>query len=221
MKNVYIYCEGSTEESFINEVMYPYLLRMDIAAYPIICTTKRTRAHKYTGGVSDYSKIAKELKILCKCHKREYITTMFDYYALPANTPGMDCDLSDIHARVKYIEKMVNADIGQENCMFHIMPHEFESLLFSMPDAFSQIADAHTVKIIRSIKDSYPTPEHINNSPVTAPSKRLKELIPHYAKIRNGTQLSKYMGIDVMLESCPHFCEWIRSIVSIANNGRA
>ena len=24
MKNVYIYCEGLTEESFVNEILYPY-----------------------------------------------------------------------------------------------------------------------------------------------------------------------------------------------------
>ena len=26
MKNVYIYCEGPTEESFVNEILYPYFL---------------------------------------------------------------------------------------------------------------------------------------------------------------------------------------------------
>ena len=28
MKNVYIYCEGPTEESFINEILYPYFLNI-------------------------------------------------------------------------------------------------------------------------------------------------------------------------------------------------
>ena len=42
MKNVYIYCEGPTEESFINEILYPYFLNIGIAVYPIVCTTKRT-----------------------------------------------------------------------------------------------------------------------------------------------------------------------------------
>ena len=36
MKNVYIYCEGPTEESFINEILYPYFLNMSIVVYPIV-----------------------------------------------------------------------------------------------------------------------------------------------------------------------------------------
>ncbi len=30
MKNVFIYCEGQTEESFVNAVLYPYFANMDI-----------------------------------------------------------------------------------------------------------------------------------------------------------------------------------------------
>lgn len=54
MINVYIYCEGSTEESFINEVLYPYFLNVGIVVRPIICKTKRTAAKKFKGGVSSY-----------------------------------------------------------------------------------------------------------------------------------------------------------------------
>ena len=36
MKNVYIYCEGPTEESFINEILYPYFFNNEIVVYPII-----------------------------------------------------------------------------------------------------------------------------------------------------------------------------------------
>lgn len=57
MKNVYILCEGQTEESFVNNVLAPYFMGMQIYLYPVILTTKRTASAKYTGGVSDYSKI--------------------------------------------------------------------------------------------------------------------------------------------------------------------
>ena len=32
MKNIYIYCEGPTEESFINEILYPYFLNRNVFA---------------------------------------------------------------------------------------------------------------------------------------------------------------------------------------------
>lgn len=216
MKNVYIYCEGPTEESFINEILYPYFFNIGIAVYPIICTTKRTAAKKYKGGVSDYAKIKKELTMLCKQHKNEYVTTMFDYYAMPDNTPGIDCAEPDVHERIKRIEQTIDADIAQRNCNFHFMLHEFEAILFSNPDSFALIADEDVVNSIREIRESYPTPEHINNSPETAPSKRLEVLIPNYPKIKNGTLLSKNMGIDVIMNQCPHFKSWIESIVTLA-----
>ena len=98
MKNVYIYCEGPTEESFINEILYPYFF--NIAVYPIVCTTKRTVSKKYKGGVSDYNKIKRELTMLCKSHPNEHVTTMFDYYAMPENTPEIGLHDPDIYERI-------------------------------------------------------------------------------------------------------------------------
>lgn len=214
MKNVYIYCEGLTEESFINEILYPYFLNVGIAVYPIIYATKRTASKKYKGGVSDYTKIKSELTIICKQHRNEYVTTMFDYYAMPSNTPGIDCNEPDVQKRIKQIEAAIDADIAQPNCRFHFMLHEFEGILFSRPDSFAKITDNATVQRIWQIRSDYPTPEHINNSPETAPSKRIMALIPSYAKIKDGTLLSKDMGIDAILRECPHFNEWIESIVA-------
>lgn len=212
MKNVYIYCEGQTEEAFINEILYPYFIKMDIAVYPIVCTTKRTTSRKYRGGVNDYNKIKRELTMLCKTHPNEYVTTMFDYYAMPDNTPEIGLHDPDIYERIGKIEAAVNRDIGQANCMFHFMLHEFEAILFSNPESFELIAETDVADKIRKIRESYPTPEHINNSPETAPSKRLERLIPNYAKIKNGTLISKDIGIDKILAECPHFCEWIKKI---------
>lgn len=212
MKNVYIYCEGPTEESFINEILYPYFFNLNIIARPIIHTTKRTPTRKFKGGVSDYRKIKKELIMLCKSHPNEYVTTMFDYYAMPGNTPGIDCNDPDPQTRIHRIEAIIDSDIGQPNCKFHFALHEFEGMLFSKPGSFGIIADGDVVQKIQAIRDSYPTPEHINNSPETAPSKRLEALIHNYAKVRNGTLLSKDMGIGPILEQCPHFHEWVQSI---------
>lgn len=86
MKTIYIYCEGPTEESFINAVLYPYFLGMGIYVCPIVCETRRDANRKYRGGVSRYAKVKNELMILCKSHPHEYVTTMFDYYAMPHQT---------------------------------------------------------------------------------------------------------------------------------------
>ncbi len=217
MKNVYVYCEGQTEESFINNLLVPYFANRDIWLYPIVCSTKRTLTKKYKGGVSDYQKIKNELTILCKSHKHEIVTTMFDYYAMPTNTPMIDCEEPDLYARIEKIEGAITADIGQDNCFFNLSLHEFEGLLFSNPNSFRQIASEKVVAQIQAVKDTFSSPEFINNSPETAPSKRLEQIIQGYskAKVTNGTILSHDMGIDIILKNCKHFSDWIKRIIQL------
>lgn len=212
MKKVYIYCEGQTEEAFINEILYPYFFGINILIIPIICATKRTGTKKHKGGVSDYNKIKKELTILCKQHKSEILTSMFDYYGMPSNTPGIENTEVDIYKRAKQIEKSIEDDIGMENLFFGLVLHEFESLLFSHPDAFTIIADEIVVAEIAKTRDDFATPEHINNSPETAPSKRLEKLISNYPKVKNGTIISKQIGIEKIMMECKHFARWIEKI---------
>lgn len=57
-------------------------------------------------------------------------------------------------------------------------------------------------------------PEYINNSFETAPSKRLERLMPDYAKVKNGTIVSKNIGIDKIMAECPHFAAWVEKIKS-------
>lgn len=217
MKNVYVYCEGQTEETFINNVLSPYFANMGIWMYPIVCTTKRTLSKKYRGGVSDYEKIKKELYNIGREHHGEIITTMFDYYAMPDNTPLIDCNDSDIYVRIEKIEEAINKDIGLSNCYFNFSLHEFEGLLFSKPSSFELIADKDVVQKIQDMKDAAPTPEHINNSPETAPSKRLEALMPGYAKVKNGSLLSQDMGIDIIMKNCKHFSSWIKKIIYVSS----
>ena len=215
MRRLYIYCEGPTEESFINTTLYPYLQNAGVAAIPIVCETKRTAAKKYKGGVSDYNKIKKELTAICKQHSNEIVTTMFDYYGLPENTPGYATASGNIYAKAQHIEAAVEADLGSmRNLFFNLTVHEFEGLLFTDTSAFSYITDGTAVAKLQEIKDSFDSPEHINNSSETAPSKRIEEIIPGYSKVLDGTKLAERIGIDNISAQCQHFGKWIsRAIV--------
>lgn len=162
MKTIYIYCEGPTEESFINTVLYPYFFALGIYVRPIVCETRRDANRKYRGGVSRYAKIKSELMILCKSHPHEYVTTMFDYYAMPSDTPGIADATTDIFERINKIESIINEDIGERNCKFHFMLHEFEGILFSKPETFSLIAGDEVVTAVQRIREEFETPEHIS-----------------------------------------------------------
>ena len=212
MKYVYIYCEGQTEESFVNDVLYPYFSRMDIYVTPIIQKTKRTPTKAFKGGVSRYAPIKDELIKLCQ-DSNCIVTTMFDYYAMPDDTPSIDHQDIDIYKRIDFIENAVNEDIGCKNLLFNLVLHEFEALLFSEPQAFEHIANDKVVRQLQAIRNSVDTPEHINNSAATAPSKRIQNVVNGYSKVRQGIIVAKYIGIDKMMSECKHFSAWIDKIV--------
>jgi recombinational DNA repair ATPase RecF len=53
-------------------------------------------------------------------------------------------------------------------------------------------------------------PEGINDSPQTAPSKRLEQLRPHYRKTFHGPKAAARIGLDKIREQCPHFSQMVR-----------
>ena len=211
---LYVLCEGQTEDRFVKEILRPYLQNSDIFVTPIICETKRTVGKKYKGGVSKYRKIRDELEILCKGDPTSFVTTMFDYYKLPLDTPGKSTT-GDIYKIVHGIETAIMTNLGgMRNLRINITLHEFEGLLFSDVTAFRGVANAddNTVIELERIKNCFPSPEHINDSEATAPSKRIVRLLPAYTKTFDGIEIAKRIGIAKMAEECWHFKTWIESI---------
>ena len=221
MKRLYILCEGQTEEDFISIILGPYLQNVGVIAVPIICATKRTPTRKYKGGVSSFGKIKKELMRLCGEHPNEMVTTMFDLYALPQDTPGIDNALKDVYEKVEHIENAISDDIGNKfgNMVFSLVLHEFEGLLFSDVSAFENIADNEAVAILRNVRAAVPTPEHINDSRETAPSKHVKRAIPNYSKISDGIDVAEQIGINKISTECRHFANWLAKLTSWAKEG--
>ena len=51
------------------------------------------------------------------------ITTMFDYYGLPHDTPGIDDDCCDIYEMIEHIENLIMNDVGagHSNLIFNLV----------------------------------------------------------------------------------------------------
>ena len=212
MKRIYVYCEGQTEESFVNNLLTDYFSQKEIQVTPIICTTKRTSVRKFKGGISSFEKFSKELKIICKQHPNEKVTTMIDYYGLPNDFPGINLPEPDIYKKVEQIEVSIKENIGVENLSVYISLHEFESLLYSEPNVFCSFGNS-VDRQIKEIKENFNNnPEKINDSKETSPSKRILGCIADYSKISDGTKLAKEIGIEKMMQECKHFKEWIERL---------
>jgi len=209
---LYVLCEGPTEERFAKELLAPYLLNDNIYTNAI-----------NLGGVSRYAKIRKALETLCKGDTSAYVTTMLDYYKLPKDTPGK-YTAADAFADAKSIDAAVNADLGGcRNLFINLIVHEFEGLLFSDVSAFSGEAKASEKDLMElaRIKNDpkFPTPEHINDSEMTAPSKRILNILPKYVKTLNGLTIAKRITIEKIADECPHFRAWIEKIKAFAKEG--
>jgi hypothetical protein len=66
---------------------------------------------------------------------------------------------------------------------------------------------------LQGIRDQFETPEDINDSPLTAPSKRVELLIPGYQKPLSGTLAALEVGIEAILAECPNFRRWIGRLI--------
>lgn len=181
----------------------------------MILPTKRIASGgRFRGGVHNYAKIARELSILCNDHDA-WVTSMLDYYQLPPKTPGMNQHSGDLYADIAMIERAVEADVNRTNLHVNLMVHEFESLLFSEPKCFSIVADDKAANQLCTMANQFTSPEEINSSVETAPSKRILRVIPRYKKTLDGITLAQQIGLDRMIEVCPHFAEWIKWIQEV------
>lgn len=94
-----------------------------------------------------------------------------------------------------------------------VATHEFEALLFSDCSRFSSgIGRKGLEPEFQRIRDSFPTPEEIDDPPKNAPSKRIRELIPGYQKPFLGTLAALEVGLLAMRTACPHFATWLEQL---------
>jgi hypothetical protein len=218
MKRVHILVEGQTEETFTKELLVPYLLGVDIFITPIILTTRiNVAGPNYKGGVNSYQQVRKETLRLLGDTSVAAVTTMLDYYGLPNDFPGKTTMIvGSCFERVAYLEDSFRADIGHPSFMPYIALHEFEALLFSSPSIMAAaFPKANLEQELQKIRDSYNSPEEINDGSTTHPAARIKSLIPEYQKRLYGPLIASRIGLDEIRSVCSHFDEWLTSLESL------
>lgn len=220
MKRLYIVVEGQTEEVFINEVLSPVLCQ-----YELLVSACLIGKPGHKGGIIKYSRAKSDILMLLKQDRHAYCTTMFDYYALPLDFPGMPIRANiELLKKAEILENAMLQDIQAtlednfrpDRFVPYIQMHEFEGLLFSEPEVFAQsIYKPNLSTRLVEIRNAFETPEHINDSTETAPSKRILRLFPEYQKPLNGVIVSKSIGISKIREQCAHFNEWVEKLISL------
>jgi len=227
MTRLLIHVEGETEETFVNEVLAQYLCS---CGYTTVSArlVGNARQRDRRGGIRPWNSVRNDILAHLKEDPGCVATTMVDYYALPQSGEGAWPNrerASDLpfHQKAIAIESAMHADIcGALGSNFnpnrfipYIMMHEFEGMLFSDCESFGRgICRTDLVSNFRAIRSQYNTPEEINDSSTTAPSKRIKNLVPNYEKPLLGALAVLEIGLDKIRDECPHFCEWLNKLNS-------
>jgi len=214
---ILIFVEGQTEESFVKNMLSRHFYQFDIFLYPIISQTSKKESKQQKGGISSYAKIKNQLNILCKSDQSAYVTTMIDYYRFPKDFPGKDdlLKIKNSFNRALELEKCFGKDISLRNFIPNLMIHEFEGLLYSRPEAFAAWFPSLDIAKLEIDKSLFPTPEHIDDDPETAPSKRILKYCPSYQKVHHGTSIALDIGLDNIRRACKHFDHWITMLESL------
>lgn len=223
MTRVYAVVEGPTEEVFVKDVLAPVLWPRQVYLHPIILGVP---GHK--GGRTNYARVRKDILTQLKQDRAAYCTTMLDLYRLGKGFPGTPTplNLSNLD-KVAHIERAVQEDIiggspdlrADVRLLPYLQLHEYEGLLFSDPGAFANsIFQPHLAGPFQSIRNGFPTPEDINDSPNTAPSKRVAKLYPPYNKPLDGKRAATAVGVEAMRRECPHFRSWLERLEALGEN---
>jgi len=212
MVNVYLLVEGYSEEAFVNQLLKPHYDPQGL--YLIAVVIETSSGHK--GGVATYGKIAREIDRLCKGHPREYISTMFDLYALPKDFPGKASKDYPVHGsghqKDAFLEEAFVKTVGQRNFIPNLLAHEFEALLLAQVNAFGKYKHtSDNLQLLYAIRNTT-APEDINDTLSGAPSKRIKTVIPRYKKLSDGIAIARDIGLDAIRKECPHFDGWLKKL---------
>ena len=123
----------------------------------------------------------------------------------------------ETRAREAAIAK-INRPMDASRIFPYVQRHEFEALLFSDAGAFSILPYAanDAVDALLSIRSRFNTPEDIDDSPDSAPSKRIKALIPRYGKVTDGALVAEEIGLEKIRAECPGFAAWTARLYSLA-----
>ena len=65
------------------------------------------------------------------------------------------------------------------------------------------------IEKLRRIRNTFPNPEDINDGEHSAPSKRLKSIVPSYSKRIHGIQVARKTGIRKISDECRQFRKWL------------
>lgn len=212
--------EGPSERIFLSDLIAPHLAARGIFLTPIVISKPGQK-----GGDVRFARVRNDIGLHLKQRNDTYLTLFLDYYGLRSDWPGLDEAKKQTTPgrKAESISRATFADVervfGEYGVYRRFFPyfsiHEFEALLFSDPATL-----ATQLGVSRSAVDEILTecgePEAIDDSPQTAPSKRLAALSARYKKTSTSIAIARATGLEAMRRECPIFNMWLTKVENLS-----
>ncbi|MFN7919579.1 MAG: DUF4276 family protein [Bryobacteraceae bacterium] len=230
MPRLIVYVEGQTEEVFVNELLQKHLLAK---GYWEVSPRLMGKAgvKRGRGGVRSWPTALEDIVTQLKQDPTCFMTTMVDYYGMPAGDgvawPGrIEARRLNGVKRALAVENALRIDVAKalgkkfdaNRFIPFVVLHEFEGLLFSDCSAFSRAIGRSDLEApFTAIRETFLTPEDINDSKSTAPSKRIEKHFPGYRRQKPflGPLAASTVGLQRIRKECPHFNDWLTTLEKV------
>lgn len=212
--------EGKTEQIFIESILAPYL-----AVKNIFISATQVSKPGQKGGDVKFSRTIKDIGNHLKQRSDTFVCTFVDYYGVK-EWPGVEqvpkgatpnqlaetVNNASQQAVVEYYPELQTT----RRYIPYLAVHEFEALLFSDAEILAAKLSVNPIEI-QHVLNACGEPEAINNSPMTAPSKRL-DAWSHgkFKKTSTGIAIARDIGVSAMRQKCPIFNAWLDKLEQLA-----
>ena len=218
MMRILVHVEGQTEETFVKTVLAPHLRQFgDTAVSARLLGNARQRSKR--GGIRRWDSVRKGILNHLRTDRTALATTMVDYYGLPHTWPGREQAGRHVTLRARRRGGAGHSGRRLEGAR---PPVAFRALRgdarvrrapFQRPDRFAHsIGKPDLAPKFQTIRGKFETPEDINDSPDTAPSKRIRDLYRDYEKPLLGSIAMQQIGLDTVRGACPLFDRWVEAL---------
>lgn len=202
MERLAIVVEGRTEVEFVNQVLAIHLLAKDVQAIPLALH----------GNVSLPRLSA---RMAAEVWNFDRVTSLVDFYGFRDKGSATVTDL-ERQIRQSVIARL-RRPVDESRIIPYVQQYEFEGLLFSDAGGFTALpgVTASVVDRLAGIRAAFASPEEINDSETTVPSRRIAQVITEYDKAADGPTVALAIGLPAIRRECPRFHQWIEQLESL------
>jgi hypothetical protein len=233
---LYVICDGRSEFIFVDKMLAPYLYDRCKNLQKEIPILLYKDGDKDRGVNVSYKRLSDHVRRLTTA-PHSIVTTFIDYFKLGQDFPYIiysqenTYSTNDIYNTVKMLEQDISQiNISASNLVPYIQIHEYEMIYFADMSTFvkANIENKYQAKIefqMKKILQNFLSPEYINNSKDTAPSKRINQIFNkvinmNYTKESCAVQYCSNKtvnNINKIWSICSHFNQWIEQLLQKIN----